>query len=64
MKNISYLFVAFGLFIITACGTSESKKVDEPMVCHNTGEICLSDHSCCATKAVTDEADVEEAQTH
>ena len=52
MKNISYLFVAVVLFIITACGTSESKKVDEPMG--------LSDQSCCATKAVID---AEEALT-
>jgi len=47
MKNISYLFVVFGLFLFTACGTSESSRADEPMVCHNTGEVCLSDHSCC-----------------
>ena len=47
LKNISYLFVALGLFLFVSCGTSESSKADEPMVCHNTGEVCLSDHSCC-----------------
>ena len=47
LKNISYLFVALGLFLFVSCETSESNKVDEPMVCHNEGEVCLSDHSCC-----------------
>lgn len=62
MKNISYLFVAFGLFIVTACATSESNEVDELMVCHNTGEACLPDHSCCIINKEIEEQDSEKNQ--
>ena len=59
MKNISYLFVILGLFLFVACGTSESNKVDEPMICHNTGEVCLSDHSCCIINQEFEDQDSE-----
>ena len=62
MKNISYFFLAICLFFFIACSTSESNKVDEAMVCHNTGEACLPDHSCCIINKEIEEQNSEKNQ--
>ena len=54
MKKIMYLLVLAIMFVFAACsggaseGTSEEAAVE--VVCSNTGEPCLEDHSCCAVK--------------
>ena len=59
MKKLMYLFFATNFFLLTACsgGSSVNKKTQQ-LVCTNTGEGCVSDHSCCIIKDESDSLEV------
>ena len=59
MKKLMYLFVATTFFMLTACsGGSSSEENTNQMVCANTGEVCLSNHSCCIIKNESESTEV------
>ena len=58
MKKIMYLFLAGGIFVLTACNSGSSdaatevavEEVVEAVGCQVEGGTCLADHSCCIPK--------------
>ena len=49
MKKLTYLCLVLGLCVFISCGQTK-EEVSETLVCYNTGEPCLADHSCCVVK--------------
>lgn len=58
MKKIMYLFLAGGIFVLTACNSGSSdaatevdvEEVVETVGCQVERGTCLADHSCCIPK--------------
>ncbi len=59
MKKIMYLFLAGGIFVLTACNSGSTdaaatevavEEVVEAVGCQVEGGTCLADHSCCIPK--------------
>ena len=65
MNKLTYLFAAFGFFVFTACGGGNSEEAaTEVVVCANTGEPCLEDHSCCVVKEEAEDSTSAEDHDH
>ena len=58
MNKLTYLITTIILLISTSCRDNTNKETIETIVCSNTGEACLDNHSCCIIqKEVVDSVD-------
>ena len=49
MKELTYLCLVLVLSVFISCSQTKEES-SEPLVCYNTAEPCLADHSCCVVK--------------